>query len=185
MYHSAAYYTLDPISVEPTLKSAHTRAWKINLNAEQRPYCLEAWVIEAPWAHPLWHSYLYTLVHLREIEGDGPEMKPIIHLAGATHKILLYALNPHASRNEIVTAGKAEQMLLEPCNFAAQFVGTDSAALERFHEDIGLILDGRLSPDTDFRPQWVARWGDNMVRSIKGAGLGLGQLKWVSSLTAT
>lgn len=82
---------IDPVSAPPVLTGPHGRVWLIDMVSARLKYGLDpkkdgtvaAWVIEAPWAHPVWHSYTLALVHLRPIE-DAP--KTITHLDGATHE---------------------------------------------------------------------------------------------------
>lgn len=121
-----------------------------------------SYVIEARTAHPMWHSYIVLPIHLRRYEGDpGP---PQINVAGATHEFQLYALNPEHPRAPAIR-GKAFPRLLTPGQFAAQFIAdSDAAAAERIRlEVVQAVLNGELSPDTDDRRAWVARWGGAMV----------------------
>ena len=53
------------------------KAWRFDLDAIRMRMkadpasdaAVDAWLIEAPWAHPVWHSYLVMLIHLRPIPG--------------------------------------------------------------------------------------------------------------------
>ena len=115
------------------------------------------WVVHAPWAHPLWHSYAIMLIHLRPIPATPP---PVINLAGATHELFVFALDP-----DYRPSPDEHFKLLTPGNFAAQFVaGSDEGATTRVRADIEAITRGELNPDTDALSQWVARYGDNGLR---------------------
>lgn len=115
------------------------------------------WAISAPWAHPLWECYNIACYHLRPLEGFPPSK---IYLPGATHELILHALDPGADLDL-----ESLPKYLLPANFAAQFIAeSDEAAAARIEATVIEILFGRLNPDTDARQQWVARFGDNMMK---------------------
>jgi hypothetical protein len=73
-------------------------------------------------------------------------------------------LDPDSPRNTAIKTGAART--LSPLNFAAQFIASDDAeASIRAENAARMICSGKLSPDTDFRAQWIAMFGDNMVRA--------------------
>jgi hypothetical protein len=146
------------------------RAWSLDVNClfprldRSRHAMIAWWLIEAPWAHPIWHSYALTLMHLRQV---CPDMKRIFHLDGATHELCLHALKPEGNREMLFSIGFGEGSCIPmyPPNFAAQIIEeSDQEAVQRIEDTVHDICDGKLSPDTDFRRDWVARFGDNMVR---------------------
>lgn len=159
----------DPITSPPTIQGRFASVWAIDYprilrNRGEDPSGIKAavagWLVEAPWAHPLWHSYYVTLIHLRPVDGLGD---PIIHLPAATHELTVFALDPVAPRDNLVERGAAA--LLSPVNFAAQLIcDSDAAAMADAAAAIQRICDGTLSPDTDFLSQWIDLFGDNMVR---------------------
>lgn len=121
------------------------------------------WLIHAPWAHPVWHSYFLTTIHLRDLPGKPPA---VIYLPNATHELLLYALDPDAACCEEIIRGEADvgASCLQPANFAAQFIAeSDDDAGGRIAETVVLVCNGELNPDTDARSSWVSLFGDNMV----------------------
>lgn len=119
------------------------------------------WVVQAPWAHPFWHSYYITCIHLRPL-GALPPAK--IYLPGATHEIWVQAANPEMGSAEEL-AKMAPQCALTPPNFAAQFIAeSDERAAALIREVVEDVLHQRLNPDTDARRQWIARFGDNMMK---------------------
>jgi hypothetical protein len=159
----------EPMMTVPDKLGAAGRAWRIDLAALSTALAIPiensslvaSWIIEAPWAHPLWHSYNLTLVHLRPMEGVG---EPIVYRQGATHELLLFALDPEAPREPMLRS--ARPRWLYPANFAAQLVeASDAAASARVEATVDLVVAGELNPDTDFRRQWIALFGDDMVRS--------------------
>lgn len=160
----------DPIVAPPVLSGPKSKAWLTN-NAEGRRImgikaeqdaCLSHWVIEAPWAHPAWHSYSLIVVHLRPIKSIPPAE---LYVDGATHEMWLFAIDPHKDRNELIETGITNGHWLSPINFGAQFIEiTDDLAVERIRNTVQMICDGKLSPDTDYRADWARLFGHNMLK---------------------
>lgn len=161
-----------PVTAPPELTGKSGRAWLCNnevgnaimgVSPDQNA-CICHWVVEAAWAHPAWHSYTIFCQHLRPIKGyDTPV---IVHLEGATHEMLVFALDPSKDRESLIKTGIVESRWLQPANFAAQIRSpSDEAANAVIRLAVQEILDGVLSPDTDFRSMWVERFGGNMVKS--------------------
>jgi hypothetical protein len=148
------------------LESPTGKAWSVNLEEVvkatgwTKPYStLSRWFIRAPWAHPLWHSYILELQHLRPLEGFSP---PKIYLDGATHEMTLAALDPAW---KIIQMKNPQPHMLHPLNFAAQIIEiSDADAQTRIRGCILEILEQKLSPDTDFMRLWVQRFNDSMVK---------------------
>jgi hypothetical protein len=128
------------------------------------------WIVEAAWAHPIWHSYVAVLVHLRAAPGV-PE--PLIYLQGATHEIWLYAL-AHDRPREPGIRGRESPMrhAMEPKQFAAQFIERDDeAAHARVEAALAEVCSGHLSPDSGHHHQleWAVRFGANMLKGYRDA----------------
>lgn len=170
---------LDPITSAPDFVGSSGRAWVCRppLYRKEPGYRegnyadVASWVIEAPRAHPFWHSYYITLVHLRPLPDNRPT---IFYLDGATHEFWLHALAPDGSRQKLIDghpSGGEACNLLVPLNFAAQFIEpSDANAMRRCEAAIQRICDGTLSPDTDNIRAWMYLFGDNMVKDKKRAG---------------
>lgn len=162
----------DPIAVPADIDCPHGKAWRCNLTEGHRinrirpddDATLVHWIIEAPWAHPAWHSYSLVLIHLRPLpEGRSS----LIYLPGASHEMWLFALDPKRDRRPLIASCTPDRNFMEPANFMAQFIArNDEGALSRIERAVEDICDGRLSPDTDFRREWIARFGDNMVKGL-------------------
>lgn len=161
---------MDEITAKPDITGEYGKAWKCDLDEARRimgknpsdDATLIHWLVEAPWAHPAWHSYSLVLIHLRPMD-DSRETK--FYLPCASHELWVYAVNPDANRQEMITEGFVEGMWLSPKNFAAQIVElNDEDALERIESTVHEICDGILSPDTDFIRDWISRYGNNMVK---------------------
>jgi hypothetical protein len=150
--------------LEPQIIGMHGKAWQCDVAAmaadcgqKNNGACLGTWIIHAPWAHPFWQYYALSLVHLRQIEGMPPAK---IMLPGAIHEIFLFALDP-AHMPEI------DKMphLLHPANFGAQWIAeNDEQAIKHVMGVVQEICDGLLSPDTDFKREWVKRFSDSNLR---------------------
>lgn len=158
----------DRIDTLPSVAGPHGLAWTCDLDAIRNRLgvagaddaMLALWVVEAPWAHPLWHSYLISLVHLRPLPDNR---RTIFYLPDATHELIVSALDPEAAREPVIL-GLANAATLQPDNFGAQFVAAaDATARNVIKTTVQSICDGFLNPDTDARIQWVELFGDNMM----------------------
>lgn len=159
----------DPVTLPPIVEGPYGRAWLVDLDAACRKVWqtrddfaqLDGWIIEAPWAHPIWHSYLLALMHLRPM---ADRRKTLIYQIGVTHEVHLCALNPEHPRQPVME-GQEPWRWLEPINFAAQITEPDDAAARaRVRRAVEEICGGVLNPDTDYLHQWVQRFGGNMVK---------------------
>lgn len=164
----------DTVSKLPDVSGKHGRAWMCDMAAGlktlgHRPEDdarVVHWVIEAPWAHPCWHSYSILVVHLRPMPDNRPTK---FYLDGATHEMWVHSMNPDFPRDKLITGnldkGDRVSMVLEPKNFAAQIIEiTDELVTERIKAVVKEICDGKLSPDTDFLREWQRRFGNNMIK---------------------
>lgn len=155
-------YTLpnDPIATPPALEGPYGRAWRLEPGArvdDGKPHAFVAlWIVEAPWAHKFWHSYMLATIHLRPLAGVAP---PVVVEFGATHEISLYALDPSHPRGPAIAEHQAIRLLYPP-NYVGQFKSDgDAYAAGRAEQTVREICEGLLSPDTDFRSEWVRRFG--------------------------
>lgn len=166
---------MDKITDQAAIVGRGARAWLIDLDAARKrrgaPPNTDAtivhWVIEAPWAHPLWHSYSIVCIHLRPL-ASHPEIK--FYLDGATHEMWVLALHPRSGSRqkllEYATFGvEGSTPSLTPANFAAQFIEiSDELAIDRVARAVEMVCDGELSPDTDYFRSWAELFGSNMIR---------------------
>jgi hypothetical protein len=152
---------------EPTLRGRLGNAWLVDMAAVSRrrgmvndpraAVTLPAWIASAAYAHPIWSHYLFLCVALRDVPGVPPAR---IHLAGATHKVMVYALDP-ASQPAVDDFPR----MLQPVNFTGQFQAADDASAEvRVQQAVQDVIDGTLNPDTDARRQWVARFSASNLK---------------------
>lgn len=113
-----------------------------------------SWIVFAPWAHPVWHSYVVLLYDLTTEIPDQPA--PVLYLDGATHELMVFALDPsHPAEPPVHT--------LAPANHGYQFrADSNEAARDRVVALLEMIAAGTLSPDTDYRLSWDARFADGV-----------------------
>lgn len=144
------------------------RAWRADVEGFKRKHpdipeeafasTMCSWYVSAPWAHPLWSWYNVVCIALRDMPGVPKAQH--IHVPGATHEMWVAALNP-----EHPVALDESPHMLRPMNFAAQWVAaSDAEARKKVEEAVADICRGVLNPDTDFRGQWVARFGGGMMK---------------------
>lgn len=161
----------DNVTTPPLVTGPHSRAWQCNMAVARKLNGIRAeddgtlvhWLIEAPWAHPVWHSYSLVLVHLRPMPGNPGDT--VFYLDGATHELWLFAVDPKKDRNPMISTGLIDHCWMPPMNFGAQFIELDDdLAMIRISYAVQAICDGKLSPDTDYTHQWIELFGDNMIR---------------------
>lgn len=146
------------LETRPTIDGPHARAWKIDQKVFTSPdqTAVGVWVVHAPWSHPVWPVVMVSCVHLR-MEAGKPD--PIIHLPGATHEMVVAALDPN---QPIVPP---DFHLLHSLNFVGQFYApSDEHAAARVETSVIEICRGLLNPDTDARSQWILRYGDHCLK---------------------
>lgn len=134
----------------PEIVGPHGRAW--DWPDRQDPTAvLKAWIVHAPWAHPAWHTYFVSVVHLRPVEMLP---KPLRYDESATHEVGVLALDP---KHE-VKPGEPYHILTPP-NYMEQFTATDdAAAIAHARRAVVDICNGQLSPDTYFQADWLRRF---------------------------
>lgn len=127
------------------------------LAVEGKPFGA-TWLITAPWAHPAWSQYALVLIDLTT-PSDQP---PVIFLDGATHELLLFALNPsHPATSAQTMVEHGPFHPLSPPNHGYQFkADSDAAAVTRLQKIVDDIEGRCLSPDSDFRAAWDAMFRD-------------------------
>lgn len=138
---------------KPDIKDEHGCAWEFFL-ARTKPgqdACLKNWIVRADWAHPVWHSYLISVIHLRPIEGaQGVSL----YDPRATHEVAVLALDPDKPVQNF-----EPPCVLSPPNYMEQFAAaSDEDAIAKVEEAVREICRGRLSPDTDYWKTWRERF---------------------------
>lgn len=111
------------------------------------------WIIDAPWAHPIWSQYQLVLYDLTSPSAEHGE--PKILLPGATHEFMLWALDPDKPIKRDTQPELGKLVRLQPPNYAYQFKAeSDAAAEARLQRLVDRIAAREVSPDTDFRSFW-------------------------------
>jgi hypothetical protein len=148
-------------NTDPTLRGKLGDAWLLDVDTitrrrgmvddPRRFVSLPSWICSASYAHPAWSHYWITGLALRDHPGVTPAK---INLEGATHEVMVYALSP----DHPYTVDDFPRFLT-PANFHGQFIEpSDDAAAARVQQAVQDVIDGVLSPDTDFRRYWVQRF---------------------------
>lgn len=137
----------------------HAKAWRIkspSAPAWQNEGCAAAWLLHVPWAHPLWSFYVLQTIALRSIEAE--DRPPVLQFPGASHEMLVSALNPDMPLADIDDwngPGTPPMAYLEPFDQCVQFIVADDAQAELVSDlVVRAIVEGNLSPDSDFRGLW-------------------------------
>lgn len=155
----------------PTKVGACGAAWRVPVESveggtkDQQAATVAIWVVFAPGANIMWSYYVVCCVNLR---GDVDGVPPKVAQDGATHEVIVLALDPRTTPN----LKRPASTMLRPMNFVGQWrVGTrpnpvdlDRAAEAKIAGVIDEILAGTLSPDTDHIRAWVERFSDSNLR---------------------
>lgn len=127
------------------------------LDCSTAPAALRAVLLHRPDAHPIWHTYMLSIVHLRPISEAPPA---ILRFSDSSHEIAILALDPDCSPYPHVARSVRPLM---PPNLAHQIRGrTDQTALTLFGAFVTALSSGELNPDTDAcssQIEWLERWG--------------------------
>lgn len=127
-----------------------TRAWKLEWpEGMDQLATVCGWLVEGPF-HILLGQWDVIAVHLRPFEG-GPQA--VIRVEGASHEIMILSLDPeHPVSPEERERGEGKIIQIE---VQEQVVGlTDEQAAELVELCVRSIVDGRMSPDRDWRQPW-------------------------------
>lgn len=128
------------------------------IDCSSAPACLGSVLLHRPDAHPLWHSYQVSVVHLRPMVGvrDAAYTGP-----GATHEIQIIALDPESTPDP---SDPSTLKRLSPPNLVYQLrARSDGGARDVFRAFVAELSSGALSPDTDRRSAqiaWLDRWDE-------------------------
>jgi hypothetical protein len=148
----------------PNLIGTHGQAWvpdneTIARKHPDRPSIdlrTGTWIVHIPSANPHWSYYMISCISLRDVPGIPSAIR---YLDNATHEIVVAAINPGSPPplDDVIQC-------LYPINFVGQFIAKDDeAARLQIEVSIKEIINGILSPDTDFVSQWVERYGDHCL----------------------
>lgn len=147
---------------KPDLNGPAGRAWRIP-NAREGAQ-VGGWFLLAPGSHPFWPWKVLTGVHLRgEIDGQPAH----IQFPGATHEVLLLALDPdHAPPD--VDVNRFAHWLTPPDLVHQLILPNDDALVELLELCAHAVVEGILVPDSDYRRAWAS----SLDQSAEHARLG-------------
>lgn len=130
---------------------------------------VDVWLLTAPDAHPLWSQFALSCVRLVEAPGWPP---PILLFPGATHELLVVALNPddgpfdRATLTERARLGVPMPYLL-PVNIVEQFTATDEEMRKPCWSAASGVALGALPPETADAPEQIREhWLGHLVRAL-------------------
>jgi hypothetical protein len=125
------------------------QAWRLEMRPEARAQ-IGSWLLECPFAHPVWSQWVLSLVHLRALEG-----LPVA--VGSGHSLAIFAVDPCYELGP--EAGVTPRSLMSPpvvVDFAT-FGANDVRAVERVEALIEATMRRELSPDDDYQRRWEIR----------------------------
>lgn len=108
------------------------------------------WLVHAPHGNPFWPWYMVAVVNLRDHKGQTGS--PFIQFPGASHELLVVALNPEDPLPDV--DAWTQPRYLVPVDQCVQFiVADDKQATSLLDVVVKGILSG-ISPDQDYRALW-------------------------------
>lgn len=123
---------------------------------------LSAWLVCCPGAHAFWEWWTCGVYHLRPIEGQS---KPAtLNFPGASHEFMFAAIDPTGGPPPL-TGGRFS--LLMPLDLVHQVTGIDDKTAGHILDlSIAAIMQGTMSPDSDYAERW-AKLLDGTVSHFK------------------
>lgn len=142
----------------PDVQGGAGRAWCIPNRSTHPDHAagLISYLLDVPGAHPFWHRWALSVIHLRPIHNVRPA---VIRLPGATHEIIIASIDPKwAPVEDMDDLGFSRGVpYLRPIDVMHQFiVRGDVDAVQLGTLCARAVCDGILSPDQDHRSAWVA-----------------------------
>lgn len=143
---------------EPDRSAGPIKAWKGKVPEGMDPLAnIGAWVVQGPF-HPAWNTWMIAIVHLR----DHPRVEPAKkQYPEAEYEFMIWACDPSIpfdvdEWDRTARWGPEDKgRFLTPPDAVIQFDGiNDIQASELLDLAVDLILDGSMSPDSDYRKDW-------------------------------
>lgn len=150
----------------PDWQGVGGRAWLIPNKSDVPDHqaTIAGWLVNAPGCHPFWSWWTVHVIHLRDIRGVKPAHK---RYPEAEYEFVILAIHPdHPADPDHPEKG---YHYLTPANVVEQFHGVTDRDAGRFAElAVRSILDGRMSPDQDYRSAWRATVKDTIAHFREG-----------------
>lgn len=142
----------------------HVRVWRIANDEKTKTEPgheagIGTWVVNGPF-HPFWKWWMLGVVHLRPIEGMD---EPAKQYPEAEYELLIVSLNPNRGDPDVDAMERGEDWgdesegkFLTPPDLVFHFHGVTDEQARDIGEAAALsIVNGVLSPDSDFRNLWI------------------------------
>lgn len=137
---------------EPDLKNLVNAAWRVDISKPERTEqiaTIASWLVTGPF-HPAWNYWCVIVCRLRDIPGVKPANK---QYPEAEYEFMIVSLNPEHQPDPDHPATTFQY--LTPIDVVEQFHGlTDDQAKGLCELAARVIVDGRASPDQDWRAWW-------------------------------
>ena len=142
----------------PDLKD-RAEAWLIPVRRDRKDWrpdwdgTLALYLLHCGWSHPFWHWYHICGIHLRPIPGVRPPKK---FFPEASHEIMILALDPKVQHDpDLLASGEQELSYLSPPDLIHQVGDLTDDQFKQLVQDVVLaIVEGKASPDQDWREWW-------------------------------
>lgn len=147
--------------VPPTLTGAFGSAWNVSdcdKGTPDQEATVAAWIVTVPGSHPLWPTYQFGMVHLRDLPGVRPANKAYPE---AEYEFLIAALDPRGTPGHPLSPADRESwVVLTPVNITVQFDtgGPDEVTGSICEDAVRHVLEmgAPIEPDDNagVRPYW-------------------------------
>jgi hypothetical protein len=143
----------------PWRQSSHTQIWNVTDGARRfgtdnpaDDASIAVWFVHAPWMHPFWSWHYVAVIHLRDLPGQSKS--PTRVLDGATHEFIVLSVDPDTPPDMKVLDFERVKYL-KPADVVQQFIASnDAEALQQIEEGLVMVVDGRMTLDSDGRSAW-------------------------------
>jgi hypothetical protein len=152
--HEGKYGTATPIHFNPTSPGF---AWTVAY-----------WLLDAGIYHPHWDQYVVWVVRLTNVHDDVPDAPPPVkHFPGATHELVVAALDPRSGRVTAEGLAAVAPPALHPVNIVEQFTATDDEAFAIARLAAVAVVHGHINPELGDAPQYVsAGWHQAITNTL-------------------
>jgi hypothetical protein len=144
----------------PDVFGIYGKGWRVAKVPSEKLVTNPAWAatidqfyVHRPDVHPWWHSYVMTVIHLRDIPGTQPPTKGFPE---ATHELTVMALDPRFPFPSPNESGAYRHLTPININVHVQLTtkDPDASAARLLELTAKAVVTGTLNPDTDGRAAW-------------------------------